>query len=336
MDDVSIKYNPNYKKENIRNLRRFLKLSQREFLEIFFKDDDGKLKISVATLSNLESKGGSSLNMVVLGLSSALAIEPCVFALEPKEFMLSIDVSLSGRTDIIPGIRVNETRANIMNLINRLTMYIADEIFAGNLKQGDKIKTDRELAKLLGVGRSAIREALKVIEVMGMIDIIPGQGIFISRREENFFVIPISWSLFLSENQVSSILQLRDILEQKSAELAASCSDKRKLAALDKAWEQTQVAFQQNDFGEFLNLDIEFHCCIANCSENQVIYSQLQTIRNLMKRVSKTGMINSDQIEQIYNEHEHIYSCIVAHDAMGAQEAMRFHISNSTSRYNFI
>ncbi|MFR4625502.1 MAG: FadR/GntR family transcriptional regulator [Dorea formicigenerans] len=71
-------------------------------------------------------------------------------------------------------------------------MYFAEQMFDKSLKKGDKIESDRVLATKLGVGRSAVREALKVLDVLGMIDILLGQGTYISGNEANFFVIPLS------------------------------------------------------------------------------------------------------------------------------------------------
>ena len=67
------------------------------------------------------------------------------------------------------------------------------------LKKGDKIESDRELAKKMNVGRSAIREALKVLDVLGMLDIRPGQGTYISSEEANF-----SLSLILSYSSMEA------------------------------------------------------------------------------------------------------------------------------------
>ena len=89
------------------------------------------------------------------------------------------------------------------------------------------------------------------------------------------------------------------------------------------------------NYKDFLEADLEFHVCIAECSENQVIYSMIQTIRNLMKHVSGTGMVDSEQLKEIYEEHQKIYGLILAQDGEGAAEAMREHLQKSLKRYNY-
>lgn len=327
--------NPVYKKDNIRFLRRYLDLTQKEFIDKFLVDGNDKAAMSIATYSNLESKGGSRINEVVLALSEKLAVDSMIFSMVPEEFAQQIDMLLpDSMTQEL--IRQNGMKkGNVDQLLNRLTMYFAEQIFEKKLKKGDKIESDRVLAAKLGVGRSAIREALKVLDVMGMIDICPGQGTYISSREENFFIIPLSWSLFLNGGQIDSILVVRNLLEAKAAELAAACQEEECLLRLHEVSHTLHTAYMRQDYKEFLEEDLKFHLCIAECSGNPVIYSMIQTIRNLMKHVSGSGMVDEIQLKEIYEEHQQIYGLIIAHDAKGAALAMQTHLQNAGKRYNF-
>ena len=92
---VEGKYNSVYKKDNIRQIRRALKMTQKEFLEYFLTKEDGKLAMSVATLSNLESKGGERLNEVINALCTRLHLDSMMFSLEPQEFLQNLESFLS-------------------------------------------------------------------------------------------------------------------------------------------------------------------------------------------------------------------------------------------------
>ena len=168
---VEGKYNSVYKKDNIRQVRRTLKMTQKEFLEYFLMKENGKTAMSVATLSNLESKGGDRLNEVISAVSGRLQLDSMMFSLEPQEFLQNLETCLNSHQADEDLFYKSEKKGNISQLVNRLTMYFADEILEGRLKRGDQIESDRELAKKLNVGRSAVREALKVLDVLGMIDI---------------------------------------------------------------------------------------------------------------------------------------------------------------------
>lgn len=338
---VEGKYNSVYKKDNIRQVRRTLKMTQKEFLEYFLMKENGKTAMSVATLSNLESKGGERLNEVISAVSGRLQLDSMMFSLEPQEFLQNLETCLNSHQADDDLFYKSEKKGNISQLVNRLTMYFADEILEGRLKRGDQIESDRELAKKLNVGRSAVREALKVLDVLGMIDIRLGQGTYITSRETNFFSVPLSWSLFLDGAQVKSILQVRGALELRAVQLAAQCEDKNKLDKLTDIYYRMQKTFQeskdtdnlQHALQETLNADIEFHTCIAECSGNPIILSMLTTIRNFLKRVSGTGMVDAEQLQAVVEEHQKLYGAIISGNAEAATETMMKHLAASMARY---
>lgn len=338
---VEGKYNSVYKKDNIRQVRRTLKMTQKEFLEYFLMKENGKTAMSVATLSNLESKGGDRLNEVISAVSGRLQLDSMMFSLEPQEFLQNLETCLNSHQADEDLFYKSEKKGNISQLVNRLTMYFADEILEGCLKRGDQIESDRELAKKLNVGRSAVREALKVLDVLGMIDIRLGQGTYITSRETNFFSVPLSWSLFLDGAQVKSILQVRGALELRAVQLAARCEDKNKLDKLTDIYYRMQKTFQeskdtdnlQHALQETLNADIEFHTCIAECSGNPIILSMLTTIRNFLKRVSGTGMVDAEQLQAVVEEHQKLYGAIISGNVDAATETMTKHLAASMARY---
>lgn len=338
---VEGKYNSVYKKDNIRQVRRTLKMTQKEFLEYFLMKENGKTAMSVATLSNLESKGGDRLNEVISAVSGRLQLDSMMFSLEPQEFLQNLETCLNSHQADEDLFYKSEKKGNISQLVNRLTMYFADEILEGRLKRGDQIESDRELAKKLNVGRSAVREALKVLDVLGMIDIRLGQGTYITSRETNFFSVPLSWSLFLDGTQVKSILQVRGALELRAVQLAAQCEDKNKLDKLTDIYYRMQKTFQeskdtdnlQHALQETLNADIEFHTCIAECSGNPIILSMLTTIRNFLKRVSGTGMVDAEQLQAVVEEHQKLYGAIISGNVDSATHTMTKHLAASMARY---
>lgn len=338
---VEGKYNSVYKKDNIRQVRRTLKMTQKEFLEYFLMKENGKTAMSVATLSNLESKGGERLNEVISAVSGRLQLDSMMFSLEPQEFLQNLETCLNSHQADDDLFYKSEKKGNISQLVNRLTMYFADEILEGRLKRGDQIESDRELAKKLNIGRSAVREALKVLDVLGMIDIRLGQGTYITSRETNFFSVPLSWSLFLDGAQVKSILQVRGALELRAVQLAAQCEDKNKLDKLTDIYYRMQKTFQeskdsdnlQHALQETLDADIEFHTCIAECSGNPIILSMLTTIRNFLKRVSGTGMVDAEQLQAVVEEHQKLYGAIISGNVEAATKTMMKHLAASMARY---
>ncbi len=329
-----IEYN---KRNNLLILRRYLQLTQREFIQKYFADSNGKSKISISTLSNLETKGGTRLDDVLGAISKQLNFDPVAFQMNADKFFDNLEIIVGEEKSLGSDSKetVTSKNTNVNVLLNRLTNYFADEVFSGRLKLGDKIESDRNLAEIFKVGRSAIREALKVLDVLGLIEIRPGQGSFLSNDSSNFFIIPLSWSLFLNTGQIDSILDVRYALETMAARMSASCWQSKNLNELNDIFFKMHNAFHEQDFTMFLELDIEFHLIISKCSQNDVIYHLLRTISNFMHHVSSSGMINMEQLQSIYDEHQKIYGFIIAHDEQSAENAMSEHLQAARKRYNF-
>ena len=313
-----------------------LNMTQKQFIEDLLTNDEGEASMSVATYSNIESKGGPNLVKTIEKICPQLGLDPGIFSLPVKDFTDVVEAATSSNEKLNSCIKDgNDSQNAITRLVNSLTMYFADEIMAGRLKRGDQIETDRELAVRMGVSRSSIREALKVLNILGMIDIRMGQGMYIVGQESQVFSVPLSWSLFLDASQIDEILVIRDMLELKSVELAAECSDELLLAKLASVYEKMYWSYRGHDLASALEQDLEFHACIAECSGNRIILSMLQTIRNLMHRVSESGLIDDVQLYDVYSEHKQIYAAIISQDKELAVASMRRHLANSRDRYSF-
>lgn len=318
-----------YKKFNLLFLRRYLNLTQKDFIREYLADRDGKARISTSTLSNIETKGGAQLDNIIARVSSKLNINRAVFDMPTALFIKRIDtlIAVSSKRN-----SPEPSKANVRVLVRQLTGYFAEQIFDGKLKAGGKMKSDRDLAKRFGVSRTAIREALKVFYIMGLVDIRPSQGTFLCKDTSSFFVIPLSWSVFLNPKQTHDILECRNTLETEAAQEAANCADPVALNQLTAITETMRSAYEARNSGEFLKLDLRFHRQIAVCSENPVIRNLIQTLSNMICRLNSGGRMDFEQITDIYCEHQRIYGFIMARNSAAAGEAMRTHLENSLTR----
>jgi DNA-binding FadR family transcriptional regulator len=129
---------------------------------------------------------------------------------------------------------------------------------------------------------------------------------------------------------------MRNILELGSARLAASCGDENALKQFRQLMDRMQKAHDNYDFKTFLDLDLEFHLTVAQCSGNTIIHELLHTSRKLLTLLSKSGMETVAHIDSIYGEHIRIYNAIIAHDADEAEKGMKDHLEESKKRYTYI
>lgn len=325
---------------NLLTLRRRLMMTQQEFLNAYLRES-GKPIVSVATLSNIERGGAGNAGRVVDKLSATMGVAVDLFGMEPDSFAKNIDLFFSrqlaqGEENMVG--RINEVRrtSNVEMLVRSLSDYLMDAMMSGKLKTGDMLPSDRQLSATFGVGRTPIREALKVLSILGLIQIFPGKGTFIASQNTDLFFAPLSWSFLLGQSSTTQIVDVRNVLEVESARLAACNATHEQLDDLTRVFDQMRVAYTKSNFQAFLDMDIDFHLAVAKCSANAIILNLLTTSRKLLTYISKSGISTVTTIQAIYEEHEAIFGAIRKKNSAQSQKAMEQHLKNARERYNLL
>jgi GntR family transcriptional regulator, transcriptional repressor for pyruvate dehydrogenase complex len=205
---------------------------------------------------------------------------------------------------------------------------IQDMIMRGELKNGDKLPPERELTQTLNIGRPALREALKALEVIGLIESRHGQGNFIVNNTENSFFKPLSLSFKLSNGNIEDILELRHLLENYTVSQAAVHANEEDIQRLYGLYDSLVNA----DTIELKShYDKEFHYEIAKICKNTLINNLLESTSYLFDNfISKTlGMTFSreDSIDSLYEEHLNIIRAIEKHDPDEASKCIFLHLN---------
>lgn len=323
-----------YIHENVSTLRRRLNQNQKEFISLYLSDDIGNPMMSLSKFSNFENRGLKDSEEIVGVLADKLAIKKDVFFQTPESFSESLDALLEN--ELSEQIQLNEKavseKTDIIKLVEEINAYLVQEILDGRLAPGKKIPSDRVLAEHFLVSRNLIREALKSLHVLGLIDIIPGQGTFIAQDSQRFFIAPLSWSFYMNNQDRTQVLDIRHALEKESARLAAINGDIPTLTHLMQVHNDATIAFENGDTKRFLELDLAFHLAISECSKNQIIHNLLMTIRKLVYQESQAALSNKEQMEAIQKEHTAIYNAILIKDSNAATLAMGQHLERFSTR----
>jgi len=206
---------------------------------------------------------------------------------------------------------------------------IQDMIMRGELRNGDKLPPERELTKTLNIGRPALREALKALEVIGLIESRHGQGNFIVNNTENSFFKPLSLSFKLSNGNIEEILELRHLIESYTVKRAAIFATAEDVLRLYNLYENLVNA----DTTELKShYDKEFHYEIAKLSKNTLINNLFESTSylfdNFINKTVRMSFFGEDSIEKLYEEHLNIIKAIENHNEEEALQYMNFHLNN--------
>jgi DNA-binding FadR family transcriptional regulator len=325
-----------YIPENLLTLRRRLKLSQDDFIRAYLFEDDGSPLISVSTLSNIENGSTAGVAELADRAAEKLNVDRAIFLEDPDIFAKNIELFFGHvlEAGVSAFRRSGEKGGGTEALVRAISDYLMDAIIQGEMRPGSKLLPDRKLGDLFGVGRSAVRDALKVLGVMGIITIMPGHGTFIASEGAGFLHLPLSWTFLIGENRIGHLIDVRNVLEMESARTAAEKADAKSLDKLGQVYADMIKAFEEANFKDFLDRDIDFHLAIATCSQNPVIIDLLATSRKILSYISKSGMLTMTHLKDIYAEHSDIYTAITARDSSGAKKAMETHLTKARRRYH--
>ena len=174
------------------------------------------------------------------------------------------------------------TAVDRTTLTSEVCRKLMSHLVRGDWNEGDRIPSERELCEMLGVGRASLREALKALEIMGMIEVRVGNGTFVCHRSE-FLYRPLLWATAgNSPSDIKEMAEARSVLEKELAELAAERATTEDLAEIEKYLDLMEKSV--SDPVSFLEADLNFHLAIASASHNSILLTAVQLIRNLMQQ----------------------------------------------------
>jgi GntR family transcriptional repressor for pyruvate dehydrogenase complex len=205
---------------------------------------------------------------------------------------------------------------------------ILKKLQSGEITTGARLPSQRALAQSFGVGRSSMREALNALAVMGYLDVQQGRVTFIAQELPDATPSISKLQAALKAGSLLDVIELRETLECKAAELAAERSDSRHLRRLEQALRDMED--REEDYRGFLQADVEFHITLAEATTNQ-IFSEI--VRFLLEKVVghhetfKTTLISLEYRSHSIRTLKQVLACVKREDGRGAAEWMREHLN---------
>ena len=204
-----------------------------------------------------------------------------------------------------------------------VVMWIQDLLLQGNLKSGEKLPSEAEIARSFGVSRGILREAFSVLETKGILLRQPGRGTFI-RKISRAQVLGDLKPQKSDANLFLDLLEVRETLEGKAVELAIQKATPEDLANVAHA-----LSFHMSEYTEqfALERDVDFHLSIVLATHNEVLFLVLRNVGTLMKDVREETLMQSGRLEECQREHEEIFEGIQQHDLRRALSALKKHLN---------
>jgi GntR family transcriptional repressor for pyruvate dehydrogenase complex len=214
---------------------------------------------------------------------------------------------------------------------NTVTEIVAQRLIGlisdGVLRPGDRLPAERELAQRLRVGRTTVREALKLLTLSGILEAKRGHGTFVRQDFTSFLSQQIRWPVLLSNRDVDMIVEVRESLEVLAARLAAERATPEEIEAIAVFRELEQL--EDRDIERETDIDLEFHHSITVAAHNELLSQLMLSLRDILRQYIALSNQMTDRIHSTIVEHEPIYAAIAARDADAAAKAMKAHLDAS-------
>ena len=201
-------------------------------------------------------------------------------------------------------------------------------VYEGELEYGDKLFSEPELIKMLNVSRPTLREALRVLEFLGIVSIGTRSGITINNPQDNINYLPLIYAMLFEKPTNTDLFELRRAIQVEAAGLAALRHTEEDRKILRDIVLKTE-ANMKSDHTFFSQLDYDFHLAVVNASKNVLSVKLMQTLGELMRR-QLLDIIEELKIEnrsRTLKYHTAICNAIISKDETKSRRIMEEHLS---------
>jgi GntR family transcriptional regulator, transcriptional repressor for pyruvate dehydrogenase complex len=220
-------------------------------------------------------------------------------------------------------------------LAEQVTERLLEYIQAQQLKPGDLLPSEAMLSNSFGVSRPVVREALKILEGKGVLEIVNGKGALIRPIDSDPLRLFFQRAMQMEQGTILELMEVRRGLEVQAAILAAGRRDEKDLQEIGRVLRSMRE--NMDNLEAFTRLDVEFHLRIAAASHNAMMVYLIESIRDALRNTISAGLTSRGsglELEAIHKTHEALYETISQGDVNAAMQAMVQHFDEAIASIN--
>jgi GntR family transcriptional regulator, transcriptional repressor for pyruvate dehydrogenase complex len=209
-------------------------------------------------------------------------------------------------------------------LYEGVTRQIERLISEGSLKPGDKLPSERELAEMFQVSRTSLRDGIRHLELLGLLEARHGKGTIVRDVSADSLVNPLASMLVRKRQLVAELLDVRKMLEPPLAARAATNASPEEIVDLENILRRQGAKVRRGELA--IEEDSEFHYNIARAAKNSVVMKVLDVLIDLLRKTRERSLQVGGRLRRSFAGHRQILRAIQRRDASAAETAMRHHL----------
>jgi len=212
-----------------------------------------------------------------------------------------------------------------------IVSQIEHAIFEGELKRGDRLESERELAERFGVSRITVRDALRVLEARGLVLVKVGAsgGAFVTETNADQVAESISTMILLRRMTLSGLAEARTVVETATCEFAAERADAAAIKRIEQTVEKGRSVVREQ--APHTEASMDFHVAVADAANNELLAATVAAYRDLLVQTLH-DMRDVRSAKMTQKAHEEILDAIRAHDPDAARKLMLEHLRDFEKR----
>lgn len=208
---------------------------------------------------------------------------------------------------------------------------IYDLIKSENLKEHDRLPPERQLSEMLGISRNSLREAIRVLDILGIVRVDQGSGMVIdASRVSDSVTRHLSFALLLNRDKLSELFEARLVIETECAGLAAERATPEEVSVMRDVYAELAASGFERERG--IRCELRLHELVAKASRNTVLERILDSLGDILRESRETTVPATGVTTRTIDSQRRIVDAIGNHDAQSARVLMREHISTVAER----
>jgi DNA-binding FadR family transcriptional regulator len=212
---------------------------------------------------------------------------------------------------------------------------IKELLLGKKISPGDRLPSETELCRLLSVSRGPVREAMKILSALGIVEVKRGDGTYISTGSGEAMFDPLLFSLIVSQPEFAELKELRTLLEKNVVRLAVLNATEENLRELCECVEKTQALKDkaEKDYDELLALDLKFHAILGRTGKNRPLETIYRFILQYFRPyIAQSLTKHSNFSRESGDAHRKILEAVERRDVAAAEKA----VEESTEVWEFL
>jgi GntR family transcriptional regulator, transcriptional repressor for pyruvate dehydrogenase complex len=212
-----------------------------------------------------------------------------------------------------------------------IVQQVLDLIENGKLKRGDQLPSERELTEIFKVSRTTVREAIRTLESMRLLQSRQGNGTYVLASNEEDLIQPLAAALFNAKDDIRDIFYIRKIIEPHVARLAAENATAQEIEEMEKILQKQEECIEH--YESIIETDSAFHNLMASAAKNRVMERLIGALVDLLKQSREKTLMDDDEhnnkrSKRSLEGHRRVLAAIKNDDCEAAQKSMLQHLED--------